>query len=148
MTTQLAFAFGMLVAVSIAMVIGIVVSLVKVIRLEAKVKEVNRDIHNSIDSVWRHLNQIEGNLNRRIDDAEMHISREIDNQTGGIHRRIDETHRQFNINEEEMRRMIDSRFDKFENKMRNSAPITIEPDMATIDLVIEKTKGKKQLLKD
>ncbi len=56
MTTQLAFAFGMLVAVSIAMVIGIVVSLVKVIRLEAKVKEVNRDIHNSIDSVWRHLN--------------------------------------------------------------------------------------------
>jgi biopolymer transport protein ExbB/TolQ len=148
MTTQLAFAFGMLVAVSIAMVIGIVVSLVKVIRLEAKVKEVNRDIHNSIDIVRRHLNQIEGNLNRRIDDAEMHISREMDNQTGGIHRRIDETHRQFNINEEEMRRMIDSRFDKFENKMRNSVPITIEPDMAGIDLVIEKTKGKKQLLKD
>ena len=122
MTTQLAFAFGMLVAVSIAMVIGIVVSLVKVIKLETKQKETVRDIFESIERIWQHLNQIETSLNRRIDDTERNIG--------------DETN--------EIRRNMDSRFDKFENKLKPKQ----EPDMTGIDLVIEKTKGKKQLLKD
>jgi uncharacterized protein YlxW (UPF0749 family) len=121
MTTQLAFAFGMLVAVSIAMVIGIVVSLVKVIKLETKQKEATRDIFESIERVWQHISQVETNLNRRIDETERNIA--------------DETN--------EIRRNMDSRFDKFENKFKPKP----EPDMAAIDLVIEKTT-KKQLLKD
>ena len=128
MTTQLAFTFGMLVAVSIAMVIGIVISLVKVYKLEARVKEINRGVHDSIDNIWRHLSQLETDINRRIDESERYTSMELENRNDDIHRRIDETHRQFNVNEDELRRLIDSRFDKFENKI--------------------KTTDKKQLLKD
>ena len=98
MNTQLAFTFGMLAVVSIGMIIGTIVGLVKVYRLEAKVKEINRDIHGSIERVWQHLNQVETNLNRRIDETERNMSMESD----------------------DIRRNMDSRFDKFENKIKTT----------------------------
>lgn len=122
MTTQLAFTFGMLAVISIGMIIGVIVGLVKVYRLEAKQKETTREIYESIERVWQHITHVETNLNRRIDETERNIG--------------DETN--------EIRRNMDSRFDKFENRIMTK----VEPDMAAIDLVIEKTKGKKQLLKD
>ena len=103
MTTQLAFAFGMLVMISIAMVVGIIISLVKAHRLS----HTNTTIIGWLEDI-----------HRRIDEAEKHASMEINNRTEDVHRRIDETHRQFNINEDELRRMIDSRFDKFESKLK------------------------------
>ena len=120
MNTQLAFAFGMLVVVFIAMAIGITISLVKAYRLEKTIRDI-------IDSV--------NTTHRRIDEAERHVSIEIDRITSDIHRRIDETNRNFNNDDDELRRMIDSRFDKFENKIKGKS----EP-------AEEKTK-EKQLIK-
>ena len=102
MTTQLAFAFGMLAALSIAMVIGIVVSLVKAYKLS---------FTNTTIIGWLE------DIHRRIDEAEKHASMEINNRAEDIHRRIDETHRQFNTNEDELRRLIDSRLDKLESRL-------------------------------
>jgi hypothetical protein len=122
MTTQLAFTFGMLAVISIGMIIGVIVGLVKVYRLEAKQKETTRDMYQSIDRAWQRMNEIEVALNNQITQTERNIGDELN----------------------DIRRNIDSRFDKFENKIMTK----VEPDMTGIDLVIEKTKGKKQLLKD
>ena len=98
MNTQLAFAFGMLTVISIGMIIGVIVGLVKVYRLEAKQKETTKEIYDSIERVWQHLNQVETNLNRRVDEAERNIGDELN----------------------DIRRNIDSRFDKFENKIKTT----------------------------
>ena len=92
MNTQLAFAFGMLVVVSIAMVIGIIISLVKVYKSQQAI----RDVFHALDE---------------------------------LHKRIDETHRDLDTSDNEMRRMIDSRFDKFENRLK-SVVFEVQPQPA------------------
>jgi hypothetical protein len=126
MTTQLAFAFGMLAMVAITMIVAIVLGMVKVIRLGNKLENLEQTIGREVEMIHRHASDIE-----RTVFSEIH-----------------ETRRNFDQYSENLKRdcmsYTDSRFDKFENKIMTK----VEPDMTGLDLVIEKTKSKKQLLKD
>ena len=125
MNTQLAFAFGMLAMVAIIMLIVLLVGIVKVIKLEKQHKELDRELSKETEFVHRHITDIER----------------------GIYSEISENRSRFIGAIEEMKRELqaytDSRIDKFENRTKTK----VEPDMAAIDLVIEKTT-KKQILND
>jgi biopolymer transport protein ExbB/TolQ len=126
MNTQLAFAFGMLAMVAITMLVVIVVGMVKVIKLTKQIENLEQVIGREVEMIHRHSSDIERN----------------------IYSELSETRRNFDQYSENLKRdcmsYTDSRFDKFENKIMTK----VEPDMTGLDLVIEKTKGKKQLLKD
>ena len=186
MTTQLAFAFGMLTVVSIAMVIGIVVSLVKAFKLKSEVsnltshleqviQNIDRRIDDVINNNGRIIDEVTSNIDRRIDDVIRELSQTIDQNDINAHQRNDDIIRELNhkIDQNDMNvhqriddthRIIDSRFDKVQNKIVSAAVDLInlqnsksksEPakvdvgsmETAAIDLVIEKTKQEKQLLK-
>jgi predicted PurR-regulated permease PerM len=87
MNTQLAFAFGMLAMVVIIMIVAIVVGMVKVIKQQRKITSLEKWIDNTNLHAERNREGIE----RAIED---------------IYRKINETHS-----------IMDSRFDKFENKI-------------------------------
>lgn len=59
MTTQLAFAFGMLAVVAILLLIVIVVGMVKVIKLEKKHKELDRSSSREVEHIYRQMAEIE-----------------------------------------------------------------------------------------
>ena len=135
MNTQLAFAFGMLAMVAITMLVVLVVGMVKVIRHSKDFKNVQEEIGH----IHRHITEIERNFQTSLTIKQ----NRFEQYTDDVHKRIDDEVRIINDEIHNTRRHVDSRFDKFENKIMTK----VEPDMAAIDLVIEKTT-KKQLLKD
>jgi biopolymer transport protein ExbB/TolQ len=151
MNTQLAFAFGMLAMVAITMLVVIVVGMVKVIKLGKQVDNLQRELENTTTDTHRRIDEeihsvrheIEV-IHRRFDDVYSIVDKRMNDMHSETHRRIDDEVRSIVDEIHNGRRHVDSRFDKFENKIMTK----VEPDMAAIDLVIEKTKGKKQLLKD
>jgi ribosome-associated translation inhibitor RaiA len=124
MTTQLAFTFGMLAVVSIAMVIGIIVSLLKVYKLKSEVKDTISHIDKITENIDRRFDDIIRELTQKIDEDSKTAHARMDsiynciNDTEKeIHMRIDSTHIQLDTKVDELYRHIDSRFDKFENKI-------------------------------
>ena len=95
MNTQLAFAFGMLTVVSIAMVIGIIVSLVKAYKLKSEVKD-----------TISHIERVTENIDRRLDDIIRELEQRVDYTQTNLDNKVDDVYRH-----------IDSRFDKFENRI-------------------------------
>lgn len=129
MNTQLAFAFGMLTMVAVSMLVVIVVGMVKVIRLARKVQHIQSELDRTVTHIYHKIEQDSAGLHGRVDNEVRSLVEEVHN----------------------MQRYIDSRFDKFENRIKSmpAKPIeSAEPDMTALDTVIEKTKNKKQLLKD
>ena len=129
MNTQLAFAFGMLTMVAITMLVVIVVGMVKVIRHGTKFKNVQEEIGH----IHRHITDTERNLYSELTE----FKRRVESSTviDDVHRRIDDEVRCINDEIHNTRKHVDSRFDKFENKIM----ATTTTDVATT---------KKQLLKD
>jgi hypothetical protein len=137
MNTQLAFAFGMLAMVAITMLVVLVVGMVKVIKHNKDFKNVQSEfghIHRYITDTERNLYSELNEFKRRLESTTV-----IDD----VHRRINDEVRCINDEIHNTKRHVDSRFDKFENKIMTK----VEPDMTGIDLVIEKTT-KKQILND
>ena len=106
MDTQTAFGLGMLVVVAIGMLIAIVIGMLKLSHLEAELFDTQTSITKSLVNIERHLEKVQNELHERIDKESGWIRNEIVQETQNLHRRIDETHS-----------VIDSRFDKFENKI-------------------------------
>jgi hypothetical protein len=126
MNTQLAFAFGMLAMIAITMVVVIVVGMLKVIKLAKKIENLEQVIGREVEMMHRHSSDIERNFYSELNDNR----RSFDQYSENLKR--------------DCMAYTDSRFDKFENRIKPKP----EPDTTGIDLVIEKTKGKKQLLND
>jgi gas vesicle protein len=129
MNTQLAFAFGMLAMVAITMLVVLVVGMVKVIRHGKEFKNVQEEIGH----IHRHITDTERNLYSELNE----FKRRVESSTviDDVHRRIDDEIRNIVDEIHNTRKHVDSRFDKFENKIL----ATTTTDVATT---------KKQLLKD
>jgi len=84
MTTQLAFAFGMLVMVAITMLVAIVIGMVKVIKLEKQHKELDRASSREIEFVHRHITDNERNLYAEINE----MRRKFDEYTENLRREL------------------------------------------------------------
>jgi len=141
MNTQLAFAFGMLAMVAITMLVVLVVGMVKVIKLANKLENLEQQVGREVELIHRHSSDVERNFYSELNEFKRRV--ESSPVIDDVHRRIDDEVRCINEEIQNTHRHIDSRFDKFENKIMTK----VEPDMTGIDLVIEKTT-KKQLLKD
>jgi hypothetical protein len=115
--------------------------MVKVIRLANKLENLEQTIGREVEMIHRHASDVERNFYSELNEFKRRV--ESSPVIDEVHRRIDDEVRIINDEIHNTRRHVDSRFDKFENKIMTK----VEPDMAAIDLVIEKTT-KKQLLKD
>jgi len=84
MTTQLAFAFGMLAMVAITMLITIVVGMVRVIKLEKQHKELDRASAKEVEFVHRHITDNERNLYGELNE----VRRKFDEYTDNLRREL------------------------------------------------------------
>lgn len=100
--TTFYFVLGMVVVLVIAEVIAAFI----VIKTINTLKEQARDHENEFSE-----------LHRRIDDSIREYSRECDTQFIDIHRRIDETHRDTELQFQDVYRQLDSRLDKLETRL-------------------------------
>lgn len=147
MNTQLAFAFGMLTMVAISMLVVIVLGMVKVMKLAKQVQYIQSELDRTVTHIYHRIEQESAGVHRRFDEVHSIVDRRFDD----THGRVDNEVRSLVEEVHNMQRYIDSRFDKFENRIKSmpAKPMEpVEPDMTGIEMVIEKTKGKKQLLKD
>jgi len=106
MDTQIAFGLGMLVVVAVGMLIAIIIGMLKLSHLETELADTQTSITTSLVNIERHLEKVQNELHERIDKESGWIRNDLTHETQTLHRRIDETHS-----------VIDSRFDKFENKI-------------------------------
>jgi len=109
MTTQLAFAFGMLTVVSIAMVVGIIVSLLKAYKLKSEMKD-----------VISYTQKVTDNTDRRLDDIFRELNSSVNATGENAHIRMDSIYTDMEKRFDDLYRHVDSRFDKFENKITGS----------------------------
>ena len=142
MTTQLAFAFGVLAMVATTMLVVIVVGMVKVIRLANKLENLEQTIGREVELIHRNASDVERNFYSELNDTRRNFDNEVhetrknsQKHTEDVHRRIDDEIRNIVEEIQNTRKHVDSRFDKFENKIM----ATTTTDVATT---------KKQLLKD
>jgi len=91
MNTQLAFAFGMLAMIAIIMMIVIIVGIVKVLKQQDKITSLEKWINDT---------------NRLMEDNRQELERRITEEVRILADEIGHVHR-----------VIDSRFDKFEDKI-------------------------------
>jgi 5'-deoxynucleotidase YfbR-like HD superfamily hydrolase len=110
MNTQLAFAFGMLAMVAIMMLAAIVVGIVKVIKLEKQLKELDRATSKETEFVHRHITDIEraiySELKEYRDRFDQFVHR-VETSTA-----LDEVYKQIEETKRELQAYTDSRFDK------------------------------------
>ena len=151
MNTQLAFAFGMLTMVAISMLVVIVLGMVKVMKLAKQVQYIQSELDRTVTHIYHRIEEQSSqthikfdNIERYLDGTVNRINDRFDETITNCNRRIDEEARNLMDEIHNRQRHVDSRFDKFENRIMTK----VEPDMTALDVVIEKTKGKKQLLKD
>jgi CHASE1-domain containing sensor protein len=69
MNTQLAFAFGMLAMIIIAMIAAIVVGVVRVIKLEKSHKELDRECSKETEFIHRHITDTERTIYSEINET-------------------------------------------------------------------------------
>lgn len=106
MNIETAFGLGMLVVIAIGMLIAIVIGMLKLSHLEAELADTQTSITTSLVNIERHLEKLQNELHERIDKESGWIRNELNHEIQNLHRRVDETHS-----------VMDSRFDKFENKI-------------------------------
>jgi cell division protein FtsL len=124
----LAFAFGMLTVVAIIMIIVIVIGMVKVVKQQDKITSLEKWIDDT--------NRFAENNMQNIDRVILDEARRIGDDIATIHRRIDEVYA-----------TIDSRFDKFDDKITGE----LEHIHRLMDSRFDKFEdkiAKKQILKD
>jgi len=98
MNTQLAFAFGMLAMIAIGMMVVIVVGMVKVHRQGNKIISLEKWIDDTNISADQNVQVLERSISEEV--------RSLLNEITAVHQRISEVHS-----------IMDSRFDKFEDKI-------------------------------
>tara|TARA_R110000868_G_scaffold83729_3_gene236496 strand:- start:310 stop:666 length:357 start_codon:yes stop_codon:yes gene_type:complete len=99
MNTQLAFAFGMLAMVAITMLVVIVVGMVKVHRQGNAITSLEKWIDNTNQSADQNMQVLERRISEEVQSLLTAVAE--------VHQRIGETYS-----------VMDSRFDKFENKIK------------------------------
>lgn len=105
MNTQLAFAFGMLTMIAIAMLAAIVVGIVKVLKLEKQHKELDRASSREIEFVHKHIADAERGVYSELNDTR----NKFDQYTDNLRR--------------ELQAYTDSRADKLEQKLTGKKQI-------------------------
>jgi CHASE1-domain containing sensor protein len=75
MTTQLAFAFGVLMMIAIIMLVTIVVGMVKVIKLEKQLKEFDRAASKETEFLHRHMTDVERAIYSEINETRNRFDR-------------------------------------------------------------------------
>ncbi len=135
------FVLGLLTMVSIALVVGIVVGMLKIskltnqvnnlsVKLDRDLDDMNRHMDSSIQTVWRQfddtgrdITMVERTIMQRIDNEFENTSRRLDREIEEAHRHIEQEVQAIHQHEheieqsihrdiEETRRYIDSRIDK------------------------------------
>lgn len=106
MDTQTAFGLGMLAVVAIGMLIAIVVGMLKVSHLEAELEDTQTSITRTLENIERYVAEIRKELEHRIDKESRYMETTISEHSSVLHRRMDDIMSE-----------IDSRFDKFENRI-------------------------------
>ncbi len=96
----LSFAFGVLTVVGVALAAAVVVGIVKVFKMESKIRNVER---------W-------------VDSNNSSVHQRISTETQRIHNAMSDDRRELNQRIDELNSYVDSRLDKLENKfIGNSA---------------------------
>jgi len=109
MNTQLAFAFGMLAMIAITMLVVLVVGIVKVHRQG-----------NAITSLEKWIDNTNLSADQNMQVLEQRISNEVEH----LNKRMDDEHRNINYEIDDTRKLMDSRFDKFEDKITKKQLLT------------------------
>ena len=142
MNTQLAFAFGMLAMIAIGMLVVIVVGMVKVIKLAKQVHYIQSELDKIVTHIHHRIEQESAGVHRRFDEMHSIVDRRFDD----THGRIDDEVRSLIEEVHNTQRHIDSRFDKFENRIKSMPAKPMQPvESGTTlhDVDIEKTNSKK-----
>lgn len=106
MDTQTAFGLGMLVVIAIGMLIAIVIGMLKLSHLEAELADTQTSITKYLENIERHLSDVHRELDIRIGKEVDYLQTNDSNNLQLMHRRMDDIMSE-----------IDSRFDKFENRI-------------------------------
>lgn len=125
-----AFVQGILSVIGLLMVVGMVWATRQVLNLKEQINSVNRNI----DLNWNDLTNFismsveEGNKNLDGEIEHTHhlmdeLRDELDRVERELHLRIDGENREIEKQIEEIYRSIDSRFDKFENRLKSDRQI-------------------------
>mgnify|MGYP003327380945 CR=1 FL=1 len=104
---QQSFAFGFFTVVFIAMVIGIVWSLLKVNSLEDELEILKDSTFRTLDRIDEKINRLHDEYERKIQNAETNINHEFERLSRKNEDDFNSTHN-----------YINSRFDRFENRMK------------------------------
>lgn len=106
MDTQTAFGLGMLVVVAIGMLIAIVIGMLRLSHLETELAELTAGTTRTLSTLERYLSDTRKELEHRIDKESRYMETTISEHSSVLHRRMDDIMSE-----------IDSRFDKFENRI-------------------------------
>lgn len=106
MDTQTAFGLGMLVVVAIGMLIAIVIGMLKLSHLEAELEDTRAGIKRTLEHIERQLAEVHREFDHRLSKEAGYIESTVADFNRTLHNRIDN-----------VQSIVDSRFDKFENKI-------------------------------
>jgi biopolymer transport protein ExbB/TolQ len=84
MNTQLAFAFGMLAMTAIIMIVAIVVGMLKVIKLQKQIQDLEQSAGREIELLHRHTSDVERNIYSELNE----IRRRFDEYTDNLRREL------------------------------------------------------------
>jgi len=84
MTTQLAFAFGMLAMVAITMLVVLVVGMVKVIKLQKQVNDLELSLAQETEMIHRHIADNERGIYAEINETRKNYDQNLEN----LHREL------------------------------------------------------------
>jgi predicted transcriptional regulator len=109
MNIQLAFAFGMLVVIGVAMIVTIIICMLRVTYLQAELYDLETNTNKYLQNIERRLDDVYRELEQRIDKESQFMLHKTEEFDMSVHRRIDD-----------VLSTVDSRFDKFENKIKGT----------------------------
>jgi cell division protein FtsL len=109
MNIQLAFTFGMLVVIGVAMIVTIIICMLRVSHLQAELYDLQTNTNRYLENVERRLDDMHRGLEQRIDKDSQFILHKTEEIDISVHRRIDD-----------VLSTMDSRLDKFENKIKGT----------------------------
>ena len=105
------FILGVLSVIFILMVVGMF--------------RINRKLEKTVESLWgfedykRDIEQEFANTHRRIDEVSEMTNRRIDGELDRLNQIADDIHRRISNENDNIYRTMDSRFDKFETKIKS-----------------------------
>lgn len=112
-TQALFFALGMLMIIFIAVMVITVISFVKVLKIQNRIKE-------EFNSLWQNSSRLEDNSYRNQDQMHRDISKEIEE----LRSLLDTSNEYCQSKIDELYRYIDSRLDKSLNSIKSKSVIT------------------------